>query len=222
MRNSIIHASGLVAALLALCAAGFAANVPDIAHAVDGHYNALKSFKAAFTEIYTAPGVSRTEGGTVWLKKPGRMRWEYHNPRPKLFVMDSQNAYFYVEGESQARKTSVKKLDDIRSPMRFLLGKSKLDKELEGLSLAHDVAPLQPGDVVLRGVPKGMEDRITSVLLEVSPGSQLMRIVIYGADGAITDFRFSQIEENVPVQDSLFRFSPPPGVETIHDEQVAQ
>jgi outer membrane lipoprotein carrier protein len=76
--------------------------------------------------------------------------------------------------------------------------------------------------VVLRGVPKGMEDRITSVLLEVSPGSQLMRIVIYGADGAITDFRFSQIEENVPVQDSLFRFSPPPGVETIHDEQVAQ
>ncbi len=203
-------------------AGGFAANVPDIARAVDDHYNVLKSFKASFTEVYTAPGVSRTESGTVWLKKPGRMRWEYRDPRQKLFLMDSQNAYFYVQGDSQARRTSVKKLDDIRSPMRFLLGKSKLVKELEALSLAPDVIPLQKGNVVLRGVPKGMQDRISSVVLEISSTSQLVRIVIFGADGATTDFRFSQIEENVPVQDGLFRFSPPAGVETIHDEQVSQ
>jgi outer membrane lipoprotein carrier protein len=208
--------------LLALVPAGFAANAPATARAVDNHYNVLKTFKAGFTEIYTAPGVNRTESGTVWLKKPGRMRWEYRDPRAKLFVMDSQNAYFYVQGENQARKTSVKKLDDIRSPMRFLLGKTKLEKELEGLSLAPDVAPLQPGNVVMRGAPKGMQDRISSVVLEVSPASQLVRIVIYGADGATTDFRFAQIEENIPVQDNLFHFSPPSGVETIHDEQVAQ
>lgn len=162
------------------------------------------------------------ESGTVWLKKPGRMRWEYRDPRPKLFLMDSQNAYFYVPGDRQARKTSIKKLDDVRSPMRFLLGKAKLEKELEGLSLAVDVAPLQAGNVVLRGVPKGMHDRVTSVVLEVSPAWQLVRIVVQGADGAVTDFRFSQLEENVTVQDSLFRFTPPPGVETIQDAQVAQ
>ena len=46
--------------------------------------------------------------------------------------------------------------------------------------------------------------------------------MIHGVDSTITDFRFSQIEENVPVQDSLFRFTPPPGVETFEDSQVAQ
>jgi outer membrane lipoprotein-sorting protein len=46
--------------------------------------------------------------------------------------------------------------------------------------------------------------------------------VIHGLDGTTTDFRFSQIEENVPVQDSLFRFTPPPGVDVFEDSQVTQ
>jgi len=222
MRSSRIRAWSLAGLLAMLCLPCRAEDVAATARAVDAHYNALKSFKAAFTEIYQAPGVSRTESGTVWLKKPGRMRWEYRDPRPKLFVMDAQNAYFYVPGDRQARKTSVKKLDDVRSPMRFLLGKAKLEKELEGLSLAPDVAPLQAGNVVLRGKPKGMQDRISSVLLEVSPDRQLLRIVVQGTDGSVTDFRFSQMEENVAVQDSLFHFTAPAGVDTIQDAQATQ
>jgi outer membrane lipoprotein carrier protein len=199
-----------------------AANIGATAHAVDEHYNHLKTFKAAFTEIYQGDGISRTESGTLWLKKPSRMRWEYHVPREKLFLIDSQMAYFYVTGDRQAKKTPAKNLDDLRSPLRYLLGKTKLEKELEGLSLAPDLAPLQAGDVVMRGVPKIMKDRVSEVVLEVSPSHQIHRIVIHGVDSTITDFRFSQIEENVPVQDSLFHFTPPPGVDTIEDSQVTQ
>jgi len=199
-----------------------AASVRTTAHAVDEHYNHLKTFKAAFTEIYQGDGISRTESGTLWLKKPSRMRWEYHVPREKLFLIDSQTAYFYVTGDRQAKKTPAKNLDDLRSPLRYLLGKTKLDKELEGLSLAPDLTPLQPGDVVMRGVPKIMKDRVSEVVLEISPNHQIHRIVIHGVDRTVTDFRFSQIEENVPVQDSLFRFTPPPGVDTIEDSQVTQ
>ena len=198
---------------------------PDVrttAHAVDEHYNHLKTFKASFTEIYQGDGISRTESGTLWLKKPSRMRWEYHVPREKLFLIDSQTAYFYITGDRQAKKTPAKNLDDLRSPLRYLLGKTKLEKELDGLSLAPDLNPLQAGDVVIRGVPKIMKDRISEVVLEVSPSHQIHRIVIHGVDSTITDFRFSQIEENVPVQDSLFRFTPPPGVDTIEDSQVTQ
>jgi outer membrane lipoprotein carrier protein len=198
---------------------------PDVrttAHAVDEHYNHLKTFKASFTEIYQGDGISRTESGTLWLKKPSRMRWEYHVPREKLFLIDSQTAYFYITGDRQAKKTPAKNLDDLRSPLRYLLGKTKLEKELDGLSLAPDLNPLQAGDVVMRGVPKIMKDRISEVVLEVSPSHQIHRIVIHGVDSTITDFRFSQIEENVPVQDSLFRFTPPPGVDTIEDSQVTQ
>jgi outer membrane lipoprotein carrier protein len=75
---------------------------------------------------------------------------------------------------------------------------------------------------VLRGVPKTMKDRVSEVVLEVSVTHQIHRIVIHGLDSTITDFRFSQMEENVPVQDSLFRFTPPPGVETFEDSQIAQ
>jgi outer membrane lipoprotein carrier protein len=196
--------------------------IKTLANAVDQHYNQLKSLKSLFTEIYQAPGISRTESGTLWLKKPGRMRWEYKQPTEKLFLADSHTAYFYVPGERQARKTSIKNLDDIRSPLRYLLGKTKLEKELSGLSLAPDVFPLQPGDAVLRGVPKSMADRISEVVLEISPAHQIVRIRILEVDGTTTDFRFTSIEENVPVQDSLFRFTPPPGVETIQDDRVAQ
>jgi outer membrane lipoprotein carrier protein len=148
---------------------------PDVrttAHAVDEHYNHLKTFKASFTEIYQGDGISRTESGTLWLKKPSRMRWEYHVPREKLFLIDSQTAYFYITGDRQAKKTPAKNLDDLRSPLRYLLGKTKLEKELDGLSLAPDLNPLQAGDVVMRGVPKIMKDRISEVVLEVSPSSR--------------------------------------------------
>ena len=215
----------LVTATFFLCGAIVWSQSPDLhatAHSVDEHYNHLKTFKAAFTEIYQGDGISRTESGTLWLKKPSRMRWEYHVPREKLFLIGPQTAYFYVAGDRQAKKTPVKNLDDIRSPLRYLLGKTKLEKELEGLSLAPDLTPLQPGDLVLRGVPKIMKDRVSEVVLEVSPAHQIHRIVIHGVDSTITDFRFSQIEENVPVQDSLFRFTPPPGVDTIEDSQVTQ
>jgi len=197
-------------------------DVKHLAQAVDDHYNQMKSFKAAFVEIYEGPGVSRSESGVLWLKKPGRMRWEYHAPKEKLFLIDSENAYFYVTGERQARKTALKNLDDLRSPLRYLLGKTKLEKELDGLSLAPDLSPIMAGDIVLRGVPRSMKDRISQVLLEISSSSQIHRIVLHGLDGMTTDFRFSQMEENVPVQDNLFRFTPPPGVEIFHDNQVTQ
>ena len=210
------------AAVLLVSLRSPAASVSQIAHGTDEHYNNLKSFKADFTEIYQGPGVSRTESGTLWLKKPGRMRWEYRQPHEKLFLSDSHTAFFYVPGERQARKTPLKNLDDIRSPLRFLLGKTKLEKELEGLSLASDVAPTKAGNSVLRGVPKEMKDRVAEVVLEISPSFQIARIIIREIDGTTTDFRFSSTMENVPVEDSLFRFKPPAGVEVIEDNQIAQ
>ena len=163
--------------VLMLGAASLSAQPADspakIASIADAHYNHLKSFKAGFTEIYSSAGISRSESGILWLKKPGRMRWEYHQPREKLFLTDGKTAYFYVPGEHQARKADVKKLDDIRSPLRYLLGKTKLEKELDGLSFASDVKPLQAGNVVLRGIPKDMKDRVSDVLLEISPSGQI-------------------------------------------------
>jgi outer membrane lipoprotein carrier protein len=74
-----------------------------------------------------------------------------------------------------------------------------------------------PGDVVLRGVPKGLADRVGQILLEITPDHQIARVQIEEVDGSKTDYRFSQQRENVSVLDSRFQFSPPQDVETVED-----
>ena len=81
-------------------ATGLAADAKTLAAAVDSHYNHLHSLQAEFAEIYRGSGMDRTESGTLWLKKPGKMRWEYRSPREKLFVSDGKDAWFYVDRKS--------------------------------------------------------------------------------------------------------------------------
>jgi outer membrane lipoprotein carrier protein len=192
-----------------------ARDVHGLAHAVDEHYNHLRTLQAEFSEVYRGSGMERAEAGTLWLKKPGKMRWEYRSPREKLFVSDGHEAWFYVPDDRQARKTPVSKLDDLRSPLAFLLGKTKLEKELQGLSLAPDVSALDAGNVVLRGVPQALADRVGEILLEITPEYRISRIVINEIDGSVTEYRFSQQTENVEISDSRFRFAPPAGTETV-------
>src|SRR2546422_7387078 len=193
-------------------------DVHALARAVNEHYNRLRTLQAEFTEIYRGSGIERTESGTLWLKKPGKMRWEYRSPREKLFLSDGKDAWFYLPGDRQVRKTPVRKLDDLRSPLGFLLGKTRLEKELQGLSLAPDVLPLTPGDTVLRGLPKAMADRLSQVILEITPDSRIARIIIEEADGSVTEYRFSEQKEDVKIADQRFQFAPPPGVEVIEGD----
>jgi outer membrane lipoprotein carrier protein len=197
-------------------------NVHALADNVDQRYNRLRTLKAGFSETYTGAGMSRTESGTLLLKKPGQMRWDYDQPRPKLFVTDGHMAWFYVPGERQARRTPVKQLDDLRSPLRYLLGKTKLEKELDGLSLAPDQKPMNAGDVVLRGVPRGMRDRVEETLLEITPDGLIVRIVVEELDGSVTEFRFHQQQENVQIADQQFQFVPPPGVEIVAGTELVE
>ncbi len=196
-------------------------NVRQIADRVDAHYNNLQTLQADFTETYRGPGVARTESGTLWLKRPGRMRWEYRQPREKLFVTDGKTAWFYVPGEKQVRKTKLKTLEDLRSPLAYLLGKTKLEKEFAGLSLAPDVKPETAGDIVLRGVPRHMGG-ISQVQLEITPDARLARIVIDQEDGTTTEFHFTGQKENLAVSDQRFKFTAPPGVETIEGQDLGQ
>ena len=203
---------------LTLTSPGQAADIKAIAAAVDARYNRLKSLEAQFTELYRGSGIERTESGTLWLKKPGKMRWEYRSPAEKLFVSDGRDAWFYVPADRQARRTPAKKLEDIRSPLAFLLGKTKLEKELKGLSLAPDVSPVESGDIVLRGVPQAMAEQISEIVLEVTPSNQIARIVLQSLDGSTTEYRFSDQKEDVSISDSKFAFKPPAGTETVEGE----
>ena len=195
-----------------------AQDVRQFARAVDEHYNHLRSLESDFTEIYRGEGSERVESGTLWLKKPRKMRWEYRSPKEKLFISDGQAVWFYLPAERQLRKTSLRKLDDWRSPLAFLLGKTKLENELRGLSKVVDQSPLGAGNTLLRGVPQVMAGQASEVQLEITPSDQIVRIVLLEAGGSTTEFRFAGWKENLGLSDSRFQFTPPPGVETVEGE----
>jgi len=202
-----------------LTAAAADQNVQQIADRVDHRYNHLKTMTANFQENYNGAGLTRNESGELWLEKPGKMRWQYEKPTSKLFIVDGKTAFFYVPSEHQARRMPAKKLDDFRSPIRFLLGHTKLQSEFDKLELASD-PPKQAGDAVVQGVPKGMEDRVQRVLLEITPADEISRIRVEELDGSSTEFQFSNMQENVAVKPELFHFTPPPGVEIVEGQDV--
>jgi outer membrane lipoprotein carrier protein len=214
----VVLVSLLSAVTAPVWAADAKTDVKTLSAAVDEHYNRLRSLEAQFTETYRGSGMDRTESGTLWLKKPGKMRWEYRSPKEKLFVSNGKDAWFYLPEDGQARKESAKKLEDARSPLAFLLGKTKLAKELQGLSLASDIEPQEAGNVVLRGVPTALADRISEILLEIAPDKRIVRLVMQGVDGASTEYRFSDQKENVSIADSRFDFRTPSGTEVVEGE----
>jgi outer membrane lipoprotein carrier protein len=222
--NLLTQIQGLrVAVLVSLLSAPLGAadakpDVKNLAAAVDAHYNHLRSLKAEFTEVYRGSGMDRTESGTLWLKKPGKMRWEYRSPKEKLFVSNGKDAWFYVPDDRQARKEAAKKLEDVRSPLAFLLGKTKLEKELLGLSLAPDITPLSSGNTVLRGVPKALADSVSEIILEITPDGRIVRLVMQEVDGASTEYRFTDQKENVAIADGRFDFRVPAGTEVVEGE----
>ena len=197
--------------LTALCAplAGAQAD-PTLIHRVDAHYNQLRTLRAHYSEHYAGMGLDRTESGTLLLKKPGLMRWSYDNPPGKLFLLDGHFAWFYTPGDPQVSRAPAKQLDDLRSPLRFLLGHTQLAKELDQLTTAPEGASFK-----ITGVPKGMAQRVRLLTLIVTPAGAIERMKIEETGGAVTEFTFTGMEENVPVNSSDFTFSPPPGVSIV-------
>ena len=198
--------------LFANMAAATRAQTNDpILHAVDAHYNRLSSLKASYTEHYTGLGMNRTESGTLLLRKPGRMRWIYSAPAGKVFVLDGKFAWSYTPGDAEAQRVPAKQLDDLRSPLRFLLGHTELKRELDGIS----VTPQGTG-FLIRGVPKGMAERVRQLTVSITANGLIQSLRLEEVDGSATEFTFTNIEENVPIPASEFTFTPPAGVAVVN------
>jgi outer membrane lipoprotein carrier protein len=182
----------------------------QLAQRVDKYYNGLHSLRTAFTESFHGMGIDREESGTLLLRKPGKMRWSYTHPAGKMFVLDGKYAWFYSPGDAQVERVSAGQLDDLRSPLRFLLGHTQLQKELVGLTVSSGPEGLQ-----LSGVPKGMEKRVEKIVLGVSPEGVIFSMSITETDGAQTAFTFKDSMADAPAPDSEFVFHPPAGVPVV-------
>ena len=214
--NPILHLKRgcmLVAALVSiqLCAQQKVPSAHDVAARVDKHYNQLRSLKAGFSETYQGMGMKRTESGTLLLVKPGRMKWDYSSPPGKIFLLDGKYAWFYTAGDARVQRIPAKQLDDLRSPLRFLLGHTELEKEIGNLTMTTGAN----GSYTLTGQPKGQENRVRRLSLTVSADGVINAIEVEEANGALTHFTFSGEQTNVAVPPATFKFTPPAGVPVV-------
>ncbi len=183
--------------------------------AVESRYNRSQSLKLDFSESYE--GMRRpvaSDSGVLYLRKPGRMRWEYATPAGKLFLSDGKEVYLYSPDERQARRSKLKESDDMRAPLAFLLGKLDFDREFK----AFEMHPEQDG-VWIIATPKSDSLAYTKVEFLATPDGEIHRVRITAQDHSKLDFTFSNEQQNAPVPESLFKFQPPPGVQVV---EVAQ
>src|SRR5512143_2191028 len=167
---------------------------------------------ARFTQSYRSGMLGRevVERGVVSVKRPGRMRWEYKDPEAKLFVSDGRTFYFYVPADKQV---IVSEQDQQRSlAARLLSGRGGLLDEFD----ASLETPLEEGVVRVKLVPRQEQAEVARAYVDAEPAGRIRSILIEDQQGNRTRFRFESVRENTGLDDRLFRFQVPKGVEVVH------
>ena len=188
--------------------------VVDVAGAIQRKYDGVKDFSASFTQTYEGGVLRRksSDAGTVFVKKPGKMRWDYTGPEKKLFVSDGQTMFLYFPGEKQVIKNDVPSQDQATSAVLFLMGKGDIVRDFNirwadgGSDTTYRV----------RLDPKTRQAEYD--WLEITADRETLRIVgLMAADaqGGRSSFTFSNFKENTGLADKIFQFTIPRGTEVI-------
>jgi outer membrane lipoprotein carrier protein len=183
--------------------------------AVEDRYNRAKTLEVAFREEYTPPGrPRRIEAGVLALRKPGRMRWDYTQPKGKLFVSDGKFLWLWVPSENRAEKMKLQASDDMRAPLAFLLGKLKFDKEFRNLQATPEGAGLR-----IVAEPKSESLPYSRVEFLVTAERRIGQVKVTGFDRSVLDFAFSNEKMNPALDDKRFQFQVPAGARLVEAAQ---
>jgi len=182
---------------------------------IEGRYNRSQSLKLDFSETYAGTGrPSQTESGVLYLRKPGRMRWEYASPAGKVFLSDGKEVFQYSPDDPQAIKSKLKESEDMRAPLAFLLGKLDFAKEFKSFQTNVD-----PAGTWIVAEPKSENLAYSKVEFLAGPDGEIHRVRVTGQDRSKLDFTFSHEQLNAPVSATMFTFHAPAGVEIVEERQ---
>jgi len=184
-------------------------------------YRASQSLEVSFLETYEENGkVVRSEAGTAFFRRPGKMRFAYESPEKNIFLVDGKTAWFYVPSDHTVTRIPAKQSADWRTPLALLAGEARLSRICSSVQPATSEKPSTLDGEVLRCVLKGSSAGDTGlVFLEVSQTSgSLSRVVIQDPGGVTVTFQFKNWQFNPPLPDALFRFTPPAGTAIVDGE----
>ncbi len=178
---------------------------------VEERYNRARTLEVSFEQSYRGQGRAwRPERGKLWLRKPGKMRWEYSEPAGKLFVTDGRYAWLYTPASGEVERTRLKETEDLRAPLAFLLGRLDFQRDFKRFVWRKE------GDEAWV-VAEPRSDRLVYSRVEfcVDRQHRIRQVRIEGQDRSVMEFRFENERLNPPLEEALFQFRPPPGVRVI-------
>jgi outer membrane lipoprotein carrier protein len=196
--------------------ATLSSSVPPPAVHLEARYRAARTLSVTFLEQYSENGaLIRSEAGTAYFRRPGKMRWDYEKPEKNLFLVDGKSAWFYTPADRTVTKVPARDSDDFRTPLALLAGEMKLSRVCAKVS-PYTLTPLTAGNATLECLLKpsasSPHDPLPRVFFEITPDGELARIGIQSPGGVQTEFQFKNWSFNPPLAEELFHFSPPPGV----------
>jgi outer membrane lipoprotein carrier protein len=178
-----------------------------VLHAVEKRYNSAHTLTAKFTESYiSGDKVRQTESGTLTLRKPGRMRWDYSSPAGKMFLSDGKRFYLYTPTTQRVEVTAATDTEDMHAPLAFLLGKLNFYKEFSGFELRGE-GP----DLWIDVDPNSPALPYSKVGFLVTPDSRIKRLRVTEDDLSVLDFTFDNEVLNARLDPGQFIFKLPAG-----------
>jgi len=198
-----------------VCLTAFAADfdLPKALRGIETRYNSIKTLELDFEQTYTAPNrARRVEAGKLFLRKPGRMRWEYSKPEGKLFVSDGTDYWYYSPLAKRAEKMKLKEATDMQAPLAFLIGRLDFSRDFGKYTVRQEGALAR-----IQAEPKNLDKApYREVTFTVSADAQVHFLEVKGQDASTMLFRFkNEVRNPAQKEAALYRFTPPPGVEVV-------
>ncbi|MEE8483746.1 MAG: outer membrane lipoprotein carrier protein LolA [Nitrospinota bacterium] len=202
----------------------------EIIERVEKRFASIRSFTANFQQNFYNATMDEVEksSGTVKLKKPLKMVWNYEKPETQLLVADGKKIYFYVPADRQVIVESLKNILGASSPLLFLAGEKRLD-ELFTISLENGLSDGLAGDenkdkihyVELNLEPKEKSVSVTRMVIRADAKDYTIKsFTLYDWTGNHTEVVFEDMKINGNMDDGTFVFKRPKGVEMIESPSL--
>ncbi len=181
----------------------------EIVQSVETHYSQLTDLTAKVSQknFLKALGKTQTFEAKLFLKKPGRLRLDYTNGQN--IVIDGKEAWFYSKKSEQVIKRTFSDFEHANIPVAFLLGAATIRNDFDV------VQPDPKAPLLLELVPKKPGAVMKKLRIRTDDAGRITELIIFDKSGNTSEIQFTDIQENVKLEDKLFQFSVPKGTEII-------
>ena len=186
----------------------------DAVDHVQQFYAGIKQVTAKFRQSVTNAtfGQAKDSDGMVWIRKPGKMRWDYYAKKKgnktstkKSFISNGNYLYVVEHDNKQVMKKSLQK-DLMPVAVSFLYGKGDLRADFNA-ELDTSKKYGAEGEIVLKLTPKKPSAQYQHLILVAAADNyRVTQSIIIDSSNNINHFRFYEPDFEKAQQDSWFEF----------------